>query len=106
MVLRTGKRRNLVAIQKATRTADGQGGFTSAWTTEVNEWSRAVPLSESRTLDQGGVKYSMAVEFTIRKRPSFELTTEHSILWNGTHYTIHSVVPSEKLDDMRIIAYV
>ena len=53
MVLRTGKRRNLVAIQKATRTADGQGGFTSAWTTEVDEWSRAVPLKRVQNIRSG-----------------------------------------------------
>jgi hypothetical protein len=62
-------------------------------------------------LDQGGVKYRLAVEFTIRKHEDegtdeYTLTPGNRIVWNSENYTIHSVVPSEKLDDLTILAYV
>lgn len=98
-----GKRRNYITIEVATRTSDSQGGWTTTWTTSSSEWSRAVPLSQSRTLDQGGVKYKLAVEFTIRR--GTVVTPANRVVWNSENYTIHSVVPSEKLDDQIILAY-
>ena len=103
MVL-TGKRRHYIEIQTPTSTTDSQGGYTTSWATSTSEWSRAVPQSQSRVLDQGGVKYSLAVEFTIRRGTT--VTTAQRIVWNSANYTIHSVVPSEKLDDQIILAYV
>ncbi len=103
MVL-TGRRRAYVEIQTGTRTSDSQGGWTVAWATSTSEWAKAVPLSQSRALDQGGVKYRLAVEFTIRRGTT--ITSVNRIVWNSENYTIHSVVPSVKLDDQIILAYV
>ncbi len=110
MVL-TGQRRHYVTIQVATETTDGQGGATVTWTSTYYEWARAVQLSQSRALNNGGIQYKKAVEFTMRKRsdtPSdlYTLSGAHRILWNSEYYTIHSVVLNEKLDDMTILAYV
>jgi SPP1 family predicted phage head-tail adaptor len=102
----TGQRRNYITIQTATRTADGQGGWTVAWANAYNDWARAIPLSMSRTLDQGGISYKMAVEFEIRKDNAYTLTAAHRIVWNSENYTIHSVIPSEKLDNIKVLAYV
>ena len=99
-----GKRRVYIEIQAATRTSDSQGGWTLVWATTSSEWARAVPLSQSRTLDQSGIKYKMAVEFTIRRGTT--VTAANRIVWNAENYTVHSVVPSEKLDDQIITAYV
>ncbi len=107
MVLTTiGKRRNAIGVQTATTTTDSQGGYTTAWATTATEWGQAIPLSQSRALDLGGMKYRMAVEFTIRKRTGLTITPANRLEWNGEYYTIHSVVPSPKLDDQVIIAYV
>ena len=105
MVL-TGKRRAYLTIQAATTTTDAQGGYTTAWADDHNTWGEAVPLSQSRTLEQGGIKYRLAVNFTIRKRTGFTLTPAHRIQWNSENYTIHSVVPTPKLDDQLVLAYV
>jgi SPP1 family predicted phage head-tail adaptor len=106
-----GMRRNYITIQVATRTSDSQGGYTTAWADTYNEWARALTLSGSRILDQGGIKYRKAVEFTMRKRQdtgtdTYTLTGEHRIKWDSEYYTIHSVIPSEKLDDLKVLAYV
>ena len=101
-----GKYRNYCVIESATRTSDSQGGWSLAWATAGSEWFRAIPVSQSRTLDQGGVKYTLAVEFYANKYSGFALTTAHRIVWNNENYTIHSIVPTEKLDEIKVIAYV
>ena len=111
MVLKSGQLRNYVTIQVGTRTSDGQGGWTTAWSTLSSEWMKATPLSQSRTLDEGGVKYRMAVQFEGRYRDDtptdlYKLTGEHRIVYNSENYTIHSVVPNELLSEVKILAYV
>ena len=111
MVLKSGQLRNYVTIEVATRTSDGQGGWTLTWATLTNEWMKATPTVMSRTLDEGGVKYRLAVEFLGRYRDDtptdlYKLTGAHRIVWNGENYTIHSVVPNELLSEVKILAYV
>jgi hypothetical protein len=122
MVL-SGQLRNYVTIQQGTRTSDGQGGYTTAWLTLTYEWMKATPLNMSRTLDEGGIKYRMAVEFVGRWRNDMpldpyglignpgglikvKLTPEYRIVWNAEYYTIASVVPNEVLSEIKILAYV
>lgn len=100
-----------MTIQVATRTSDSQGGYTTSWTDTYYEWARVVFLNGSRALDQSGIKYTKAVEITMRKHrdtgtDEYTLGPEHRIKWNSEYYTIHSVLPSEKLDDLTVLAYV
>jgi SPP1 family predicted phage head-tail adaptor len=111
MVLKTGDLRNYVTIQVGTRTSDGQGGWTVAWTDTYEEWMKATPLSMSKVLDQGGIKYRLAVEFISRYRHDhdtdfYTLSGEHRIIWNEQTFTIHSVVPDETMEYLKILAYV
>jgi len=100
-----GKRRNYITIQTPTRVSDGQGGYSiSGWTKLSDHWADAIPLNESRTLDQGGIKYNIAVKFIIRR--GVTVTPDYRIVWESENYTIHSVIPSRKLDDQEITAYV
>jgi head-tail adaptor len=101
-----GKRRHYLTVQVATRTDDGQGGGENSWIDTYYEWASANFLSGSRSLDNGGIIYRKAVEFEIRKRSDYTLSVNHRIKWNSEYYTIHSVLPSEKLDDFKILAYV
>ena len=100
-----GKKRNYCEIQSATRTSDSQGGWTVVWATVASEWFRVVPLSQSRTLEIGGIKFKSAIELTGNKFSGYALTPANRIVWNGENYTIHSIVPSEKLDEIIVIAY-
>jgi len=100
--MKIGGRRHYLTVQVATRTDDGQGGGVNSWTDTYYEWASARFLSGSRSLDNGGVIYRKAVEFEIRKRT---LGTAHRIKWNDEYYTIHSVLQSEKLDDLKVLAY-
>ena len=104
--MKIGGRRHYLTVQVATRTDDGQGGGENSWTDTYYEWASARFLSGSRSLDNGGVIYRRAVEFEIRKRTDYTLGVEHRIKWNSEYYTIYSVLPSEKLDDFKVLAYV
>jgi head-tail adaptor len=103
MVL-SGELRNYLVVQSGTRTSDGQGGWTLVWGTVYSEWFKVTPLSMSRTLDEQGVKYRSAIELICRYRS--DLTSANRITWNFENYTINSVVPTEKLDYLKILAYV
>lgn len=100
-----GKRRNYIAIQVATRTSDGQGGYTVTWADTYYEWAKATFLSGSKTLNDGGIRYRRAVDFVIRKRDDYTLSGDHRISWNGDYYTIYSVLPSDKFEDLKVLAY-
>lgn len=106
MVVKTGDLRNYVTIQVATRTADGQGGWTVSWTDTYYEWMKATPLNGSTVLDQGGIKYRKAVEFIGRVNNLYSLTNENRIKWGSETYTIFSPVPDELGDYYNILAYV
>ena len=101
-----GKRRHYLTVQVATRTDDGQGGGENTWTDTYYEWASARFLSGSRSLDNGGVIYRKVVEFEIRKRTDYTLGVNNRIKWNSEYYTIYSVLPSEKLDDLTVLCYV
>lgn len=101
-----GKRRHYLTVQVATRTDDGQGGGENTWTDTYYEWASARFLSGSRSLDNGGVIYRKVVEFEIRKRTDYTLGVNNRIKWNDEFYTIYSVLPSEKLDDLTVLCYV
>lgn len=97
------KRKSYIIIQTATKTSDSQGGYTTTWATSFGEWAKTVVSSQSRTLDMGGIKYKMAVEFTIRTGQV--VTAANRIVWSSVNYTIHSVIPSSRLGETVIIAY-
>jgi len=101
-----GKRRYYVTIQSATRTSDGQGGYTLAWADSYSEWAAMKYLSGSRVLDSGGLRYRKAVEFLIRANDTYTLSPEHRISFGGEYFTINSVLPSEKMNDLTVLAYV
>ena len=104
MVLKA-KYRHYVEVHTATRTSDGQGGYTSAWAKASDEWMRAVRVSESRTLDNGGIKYTHACEFYANKYSGNTITEANRLVWDSINWTIHSIIPSDKLDEVKIIAY-
>ena len=97
------KRKYYITIETATKTSDSQGGNVNTWITSFGDWARTVFSNESRTLDQGGVKYKMAVEFTIRTGNT--VTTADRVILNEEIFTIHSVIPSSRLGEQIIMAY-
>jgi SPP1 family predicted phage head-tail adaptor len=100
-----GSLRHYITIQTPTLTSDGQGGNTTTWTDSYEEWAGVKFLSGSRVLDSGGVRYRRAVEMTLRENNLYDLTPANRIRWSGEHWTIHSVLPSEKLNMLKVLCY-
>lgn len=100
-----GSLRHYITIQTPTLTSDGQGGNTTTWADSYEEWAGVKFLSGSRVLDSGGVRYRRAVEMTIRENNLYELTPSSRISWNDEYWTIHSVLPSEKLNMLKVLCY-
>jgi len=100
-----GGLRHYITIQTPTRTSDGQGGYTTTWTDSYEEWAGVKFLSGSRVLDSGGVRYRRAVEILVRESNLYDLTPENRISWNEEYWTIHSVLPSEKLNMLKVLVY-
>ena len=88
-----GEMKHTIEIQLDTPVSDGQGGFTSAWSTIASEWAKTTQLSYSRALLDSGVQFNTAYQFDIRKRgDTYILAGTHRIKFNDVYYTIHSVV--------------
>jgi SPP1 family predicted phage head-tail adaptor len=100
-----GSLRHYITIQTPTRTSDGQGGYITTWTDSYEEWAGVKFLSGSRVLDSGGVRYRRAVEILVRESNLYDLTPENRISWNDEYWTIHSVLPSEKLNMLKVLVY-
>lgn len=99
------KRREYIEIQSPTRTSDSQGGWTTGWSNTAYDWARAVVKTQSRILDDGGIRYTKVVEFDMRVSNAYTLTTANRIVWGSVNYTIHSILPSEKNDTQIVICY-
>lgn len=48
-----GELKHRITIQQCTKASDGQGGFTSTWSTLVSVWSKATPQSERERFYRG-----------------------------------------------------
>jgi len=103
--MKKGQRKYYITIQSYTRTPDGQGGATPLWANADNDWAKIVTQSQSRALEQGGIKFNKAVEFIVRSRTDFVISTDMRIVFDSEYFAIHSIIPSNKLDELKIIAY-
>jgi len=100
-----GKMKDTIDIQLDTPVSDGQGGFTSTWSTIASEWTKATQLSYSRALSDSMVQFNTAYQFDIRKRgDTYILAGTHRILFKSFYYTIHSVVEGPE-GWLKILAY-
>lgn len=62
-----GELKHRITIQQCTKASDGQGGFTSTWSTLVSVWSKAIPQSERERFYRGENQHTQAYTFTIRQ---------------------------------------
>ncbi len=100
-----GSMKDTVSIQAQSAVSDGQGGYTSTWSTIASEWTKATQLSYSRALLDAGVQFNTAYQFDLRKRgDTYILAGTHRIVFNSENYTIHSVVEGPE-GWLKILAY-
>ena len=94
-----------ISIQAQAAVSDGQGGGLPTWATIASEWAKVTQLDYFRSLLLGGIVFTAAYQFDLRKRgDTYILAGVHRIVWNGANYTIHSVVDNN--DRLTVIAYI
>lgn len=69
-----------VAIQARSRTPDGAGGYSEAWSTVATVWARVRPLSGRERLLGEQLEAPRNYRVTIRRRA---VTADHRLLWRG-----------------------
>ena len=69
---------------------DGRGGSATAFSTYAEVWCKAMPSTDSRTLEQAQVIFNEAIKFTIRVN-EIPIKSNWKIIFNGKTYTIHAI---------------
>lgn len=96
--MRKGLYNKQIVIQSRTRTADGQGGATVAWTDLAPEWAKITELSNTRALIDDGIKFTKAVEIEMRERgDTYTIGGEYRISWNSLYWTIYNAVTNNSI---------
>lgn len=94
MAYSNGSMRELIAIEGVTRTADGGGGFTNAWSTSQSLYAHAVQTSGTEPYTQGQLSEKGAWKFTTRYVSG--VTTANRINWGSKLFNIRSVINEDE----------
>lgn len=77
-----------ITVQRVTRTADGKGGWTEAWTTREATTGRIDPLARVVQIAEAGKAEALRVEWQITLRWDANIQVGDRLLINGTAYEI------------------
>ncbi len=83
---RAGEMDQRIELQKETRTPDGQGGFTSEWTTQDTVWAHVRPQRGSEREHGDRIQAEAGYFVVIRYRSDINETWR--IVWNGRNMNI------------------
>jgi len=98
-----GKKKYYIQMLSPLVTSDSQGGGTLSYSSLAYVWAEKKELSFSKELVYAGIKYFVAVEFTIRNESSISITADCKITYDSEDYYIYSIVKDE--DKIKILAY-
>lgn len=84
-----GKLDQLVTIERNVTTADGMGGFASAWTPTNDVWANVKAKAGREGMSEGRVNAVYVVVFTIYNVA--DLAELDRIVWNGETYNIRNI---------------
>jgi SPP1 family predicted phage head-tail adaptor len=90
-----------VEIKSETRTPDGQGGFTIAWTSVCEPWAAVAPAGASEQDRQGALRDVRGYEFRIHRRDG--ITAGMVVEWNGRRFNITGVTAPARRDPFMTI---
>ena len=94
MALQAGRLREQVTIQAESRTANGQGGFTTSWATVATVRAEVVGRSGSEAVKAGIERAVHQWQVTIRRRD--DVTPQHRLQWKGRTLEIKSAMPDPR----------
>lgn len=93
--MRTGEFRHRIALQSATQTDDGMGGFTEAWATEETVWAAIWPLKGSTLIDSLKLETTITHRIVIRYKSGIQ--PYWRVLYGTRVFTIDSIInPDER----------
>ena len=79
--------RNLIDLRRATQEADGQGGFTSTWTTyAASIRAKVTPVSSREAVYLDSLRSTLAARCVVRYRA--DLRASDVVLFGGVMYQI------------------
>ena len=87
--IRPGDLRDRLTIQRETRTPDGAGGFTTAWSDVGTVWAQAVPSGGQERLIAGSLRSKQGWTITIRWRG--DVTNKDRFVLNDRALNIGSI---------------
>lgn len=86
-----------VTIQAETRTANGQGGYTTSWAnvaTDPTVWARVIGLSGDEAL-QAGIQRAVQ-QWRVHIRLRTDVTPKHRLLWSGLTLNVKAAMPDPR----------
>lgn len=95
-MIQAGRLRDLIAIEQEVRTANGQGGYSTVWSTLANTYAEVIGLSGAEALKAGIERNVQQWRVTVRR--GVEVTGRNRIRWDALPNTskimnIKSVMP-------------
>lgn len=89
--MNSGNFRTPIEFYTETKTADGYGGYTSAWTLGSSDWCSIKQLQGRRGYEFQEVTGHSGYEIVLNYNPSFIPTKEMKAVVNGKNLVIHSI---------------
>ena len=90
----TGRLKELVSIQRETRTSNGQGGYTTSWSEVAKVRAEIIGLSGDEALAAGVERSVQQWRVTIRRRS--DISPKNRIQWGGQLLDVRSAIPDPK----------
>jgi|SRR3990172_2575057 len=92
--MRIGELRHRVTLESPTRTADGMGGFTTAWTTVAEVFAAVWPVSATEQIE--ALQTVMTVTHRIRMRYRSDVASSWRVKFGDRYFAIVSLInPNE-----------
>lgn len=87
-----GRMRHRVTLQTETRTADGGGGATIAWTDQATVWAEITPLSGSEQLRGMALEGRVTHRIRIRYRSDIAPTAAWRVAYGARLFNVRAVL--------------
>ena len=99
-----GDLKDRCTLQQPTYTNNNRGGQTVTYADYGSVWCKAVPLSDTRVLEQAQETYNESKVFTVRYNSAFQ--PDWKLTYEGNEYFIHAVENIEgRYQYLKIIAF-
>lgn len=93
-MLRIGSLRQRITFQQLDKISDGQGGYTSSWTSVLTVWALIESVGGNERMFAGKLQDDYDKKIIIRNLSSIDTTMR--VLFEGRYFQIHSIEREEE----------